>query len=113
MASTRKHLASGQVATGAAETTLYSPNSATTGTVASLTFYNAHASSTIIVTVYAPHAGAADSTDIVEKFSLDPGKSHYCRLYVNKTIEGATSQILSVLCDTSAALNYSVDGAEE
>lgn len=112
MAFTRKHLGSGQISSAATETTLYQPATAgTTGVIGSCTFYNAHATDRIEVTVYAPHSGAAASTDIIEKFSLDPGKSHNCTIAVNKVVAG--TNLFSAQCDTATACNYSLDGGEE
>lgn len=110
MAFQRKNLGSGQL--GASETTIYTPNvNNLTGIVGSLTFFNTSSTSQVTVTVYAPHTGSASTSDIMEKFTINPEKTHLCREMVNKVIEGGT--LISALASTDSVVNYSCSGGEE
>lgn len=109
----RKHLADGAVATASSETSMYQPEGVLVGTIGSATFFNKHATSRILVTVYGPHAGSATDDDIVDEFYLEPRRSRFCTRLINKVCEGASSQLVSVECDTTDSLVYSLDGSEE
>ena len=104
----RKFQGTGQLA--ATDTTIYAPSSSSTGTIGVLSFYNGHTAQ-VTVTVYSPHTGTPGR--ILEKFSINPGKSHICRPAINQVIEGASSYELSALASVASVVDYTCSGAEE
>lgn len=107
MAFSRKFQGKGQLA--ATDTQIYAPAGNAVGTVGVLTFYNTSSSAQVTVTVYAQHTGTPDR--ILEKFVLNPEKSHICRPATNQVI--ASGYQISGLASTGALVDYTCSGAEE
>lgn len=109
MAFSRKLQGTGQLAI--TDTTIYEPAGNATGTIGTLSFYNTSATTQVVVTVYAPHTGTA--ARVLEKFTINPEKSHVCRPAINQVIEGSASYQLSALASVAATVDFTCSGAEE
>lgn len=107
MAFSRKFQGKGQL--GVTDTEIYAPQGNAVGTIGVLSFYNTSTTAQVEVTVYSPHTGTPDR--VLEKFVLNPEKSHSCRFAVNQVIE--SSYQISGLAGTGSVVDFTCSGAEE